>query len=143
MTKAQIQIVKKSWSIFRDIDPQLVGDVFYSRLFLKAPALKKMFPHSMEEQHKKLVDMLSMIVSRLERIDEFTEEIQDLAIRHIKYGVKVWHYELVGDALLWTLEKGMGNDWNNEVREAWFTCYTILADSMINASDRGKIEINT
>lgn len=140
MTKAQIQLVKKSWSIFRDIDPQLVGDVFYSRLFLKAPALKKMFPTSMREQYKKLTDMLSMIVSRLERMDELTGEIKDLAIRHTQYGVKPWHFELVGEALLWTLEKGSGKDWTHELKEAWTTCYTILADSMISAADPERIK---
>jgi len=37
-------------------------------------------------------------------------------------------------ALLWTLDKGLGKDWTKDVEDAWVACYTILADTMINAS---------
>jgi hemoglobin-like flavoprotein len=38
----------------------------------------------------------------------------------------------VGNALLWTLQKGLGDDWNEEVKIAWATCYKMLSDSMLN-----------
>jgi hemoglobin-like flavoprotein len=55
MTNEQIKIVKQSWRIFRSIDPAIVGDLFYSKLFADNPQVKKMFPKNMEEQYKKLV----------------------------------------------------------------------------------------
>jgi nitric oxide dioxygenase len=134
MTEAQMMLVKKTWAMFRNIDPVIVGDVFYSRLFFQEPSLEKMFKSSMTEQYQKLIDMLSTIVARLERMDEISYDIQQLAIRHIKYGVKPAHYEMVGNALLWTLEQGLGNDWNEEVKEAWVKCYTSISSSMIAAT---------
>ena len=43
MTREQILLVKKTWNIFREIDPILVGDVFYSKLFFDMPYLEKLF----------------------------------------------------------------------------------------------------
>jgi len=134
MTDKQIILIKNSWKIFRGIAPGLVGEVFYSRLFMMMPSLKSMFSNSMTDQYKKLTDMLSFVVARLEKLDEVAAPAGELAIRHIQYGVKPDHYKLVGQALLWTLEKGLGKDWNDELKEAWTACYTILADTMIAAA---------
>ena len=135
MTDEQISLVKKSWKIFRDIDPAIVGDVFYSKLFVKAPHVKHLFKNSKEEQSKKLIEMINTIIGRLDRLDELTEDIRQLAIRHVQYGVKPVHYAIVGDTLLWTLQQGLGNDWNNETASAWKACYKILSDTMIQASE--------
>jgi len=116
------------------MDPALVGDVFYSKLFAENPSLRRMFPKQMDEQYKKLINMLSIIVARLDHIDELTADIEAMAQRHAGYGVKPEHYRLVGSALLWVLEHGLGKDWNDDVKEAWQNCYTLLADTMINAT---------
>ena len=65
---------------------------------------------------------------------ELTEDIKQLAIRHVAYGVKITHYKFVGEALLWTLEQGLGKDWNEEVESAWTACYTTLSETMIKAA---------
>ena len=139
MTDEQIILVKKSWKLFRDIDHILVGDTFYSKLFAENPALRKMFPQDMKTQYAKLIDMLSTIVARLDHLDDLTDEIAALARRHVQYGVRPAHYRLVGNALLWTLQQGLGNDWTEEVKEAWTKCYNILADTMIAASSSQHI----
>ena len=134
MTKEQILLVKKTWNIFREIDPVLVGDVFYSKLFFDMPYLERLFHTPKEEQSRKLIEMLSIIVGRLDNLDELTEEIKQLAIRHVQYGVKEQHYKAVGTALLWTLQQGLGKDWDQNVNEAWASCFHILSAAMINAS---------
>ncbi len=133
MTTEQIQAVKKSWRILRNIEPKVVGDLFYTKLFMNHPSLKKMFPKNMDEQYKKLIDTISVIVSRLDKLDEITVEISALAKRHVNYGVQTIHYEWVGNALLWTLEKGLGKDWDKQTEDAWIKCYSILSTTMINA----------
>ena len=133
MTEKQIAVVKGSWKLYRAVSAVLVGDVFYSKLFVDAPQLKPMFNIPREEQSKKLVDMLSLIVARLDRLEELTGEIRQLAIRHHSYGVKPQHYDAVGAALLWTLQQGLGNDWSEEMAEAWTTCYATLSAAMKNA----------
>jgi hemoglobin-like flavoprotein len=44
------------------------------------------------------------------------------------------HYDTVGSALLWTFEKGLGDAFTQEVKEAWTTIYTLLAGAMKEAA---------
>ena len=43
---------------------------------------------------------------------------QGLGKRHVPYGVLPAHYDVVGQALLATLEGGLGAEWNDQVRRA-------------------------
>ena len=131
MTNQQLQLVKQTWKLLREVDPAILGDVFYGRLFSQYPALRSMFKGSMESQYQKFIDMLSMIVARLDRPDTVAAEISQLAQSHAGYGVKPAHYVAVREALLWTLERGLGNDWNDDVQRAWIACYNVLTQSML------------
>lgn len=137
MTANEIQLIKTSWRLFRAVDPVLVGDVFYSRLFIQYPSLKPLFRISKEEQSKKLIDMLNVIVGRFDKLDELRDDIAALAFRHVRYGVKPAHYKAVGEALLWTLQQGLGADWTNEVKAAWEAGYNTLAGAMMMKAPRG------
>ena len=132
MTNQQLVLVKQTWKLLRDVDPAVLGDVFYGMLFKKYPALRALFKGSMENQYEKFVGMLSIIVARLDRPDTVAQEISQLAQRHEGYGVKPEHYEAVGEALLWTLEKGLGIDWNDAVKQAWEACYDSVTQAMLN-----------
>jgi hemoglobin-like flavoprotein len=134
ITPHEISLIKKSWSIFRDIEPSVVADVFYTRLFLENPELRRMFPSSMDEQYKKLIEMLNIVVARLERVDELTGDIAAMARRHKDYGVRPEHYNMVGRALLWTLQRGLNGEWTQEVKSAWINCYATLSGTMISAT---------
>ena len=134
MTKEEIILIKRTWKLFREINPIVVGDTFYSKLFLAHPSVRKMFPKDMNQQYQKLIDMLSTIVGRLDNLEELSSDIAAMAQRHVAYGVKPAQYQKVGEALLWTLEQGLGKDYTPEVKEAWVKCYTTLADAMINAT---------
>ena len=133
MTEHQIKLVKKSWLQFRRIKPALVADTFYSHLFFLHPELRNLFPKDMAEQYEKLISMLNTVVARLEK-KETLQNIAEMGERHKGYGVKTAHYNYVGQSLLWTLEKGLGNDWNDETAEAWRDCYTILSSTMIDGT---------
>lgn len=135
MTKEEIILIKRTWKLFREINPIVVGDTFYSKLFLDNPSVRKMFPKEMNQQYQKLIDMLSTVVGRLDNLEDLSGDIAAMAQRHVAYGVKPAQYRKVGEALLWTLEQGLGKDFTPEVKEAWTKCYTTLADAMINASE--------
>jgi hemoglobin-like flavoprotein len=134
MTGQEITLIRRTWKIFRDIDPSVVGDAFYSRLFTYQPGLRKMFPRDMHDQYLKLMNMLSIVVGRLDKLEVINDELTAMASRHVQYGVRPAHYHIVGKALLWTLEKGLGRDWTPEVEKAWQKCYLILSVTMINAT---------
>lgn len=132
MTKQQLRLVKQSWKLLREVDAAVLGDVFYGRLFLMYPSLRAMFKGSMDNQYQKFVDMLSIIVARLGRPGAVAQEISALAQSHAGYGVQPSHYEAVKEALLWTLEQGLGDDWNTTVQRAWVACYDALTQAMLD-----------
>lgn len=138
MTQQEINIIRKTWKIFRGINPAIVGDAFYSKLFADAPAVRKLFPAEMDAQYKKLTDMLSSIVVHLDDLSVLSEELSAMARRHAGYGVRPGHYKIVGNALLWTLQQGLGADWNATVDDAWRKCYAQLAEKMIMAGEEVK-----
>lgn len=131
MTAEQIVLVKQSWKSLHNINAETIGDLFYSKLFFDNPRLRKMFPESMSAQHHKLINMLTAIVCRLDDLDALSDDIKKMALRHSTYGVKPDHYRLVGNTLLWTLEKALGNEWNEKLKGAWCACYETIAGIMI------------
>ena len=134
LTQAQINLIKSNWRSLRGIEPTLIADIFYTKLFADHPRLRKLFPADLQLQYVKLMDMLNSIVSHLDYIQDMSGEIVAMGKRHIDYGVKPEQYKMVGEALLWTLQKGMGKDWTEESAKAWGTCYTILANMMTKSS---------
>ncbi len=78
--------------------------------------------------------MLDYAVTGLDRLDTIAPTIQDLGKRHVGYGVKEEYYDTVGEALLWTLEQGLGSDFTPEVKDAWAEAYKLLSGVMINAA---------
>ena len=133
MTHHQTLLVKRSWSIFQKIDPVIVADVFYTKLFTDNPSLRPMFPADMSAQYVKLIDMINMIIARLDNPCAFLSEVGEMAKKHTGYGVKPRHYMMVGAALLWTLEKGLGCDWTVDMKEAWTICYGNLSEIILRS----------
>ncbi|MBK8847672.1 MAG: hemoglobin [Bacteroidetes bacterium] len=130
LSEHQIQLIKHSWRHLRNVDPVIIGNVFYAKLFIDAPEVKRMFGNSQEEQSKKLIDMLSLLVARLDNITLLTDDIKQLGQRHVDYGVKDKHYDYVGAALIWTLKLALKNEWNIELENAWIDCYNLIANAM-------------
>ena len=50
-------------------------------------------------------------------------------------------YDSVAAALIWTLERELGADFTAEIREAWTTCYCIVANEMKSAAAEQKVRL--
>jgi hemoglobin-like flavoprotein len=133
MTPQQISLIQASWASVVPIQDTAAG-LFYQRLFALDPAVKPLFKGDMQEQGRKLMKMLGTVVNSLTRLDELVPVAQDMARRHVGYGVQPAHYETVGAALLWTLEQGLGPAFTDETRDAWTTAYGTLAQVMKDAA---------
>ena len=107
---------------------------FYDHLFSLDPALKGMFKEDMSVQSKKLVRMLATLVAGLESLETIVPTLEALAIRHVGYGVRDEHYNVVGQSLLWTLEQQLGEAFTPEVRNAWIATYVLIAETMKTAA---------
>jgi hemoglobin-like flavoprotein len=131
MTPDQIKLVQQSFAKVAPISEQ-AAVIFYDRLFEVAPAVKAMFPADLTEQRKKLMATLAYVVNGLGHLESVLPAASALAMRHVSYGAKAEHYPVVGGALLWTLEKGLGEAWTPDVAAAWTAAYGTLSGFMIS-----------
>jgi hemoglobin-like flavoprotein len=137
MTPDQVQLVQQSFSKVAPISEQ-ASVIFYDRLFEVAPTVRALFPDDMKEQRKKLMATLAVVVNGLSNIETVLPAASALAKRHVNYGARPEHYPVVGGALLFTLEKGLGADWTPELAAAWTAAYGTLSTYMISEAYDGS-----
>jgi hemoglobin-like flavoprotein len=131
VTPEQIKLVQESFSKVAPISEQ-AAVIFYDRLFEVAPTVRTMFPNDMTEQRKKLMTTLAVVVNGLSNLEVVLPAASALAKRHVSYGARPEHYPVVGGALLWALEKGLGEAWTTDVAAAWTAAYGTLSGYMIS-----------
>lgn len=134
MNNDQKLLVQKTFEMVAPI-AEVAAGLFYGRLFEVDPSLKPLFRGDLKDQGKKLMSTLKVAVQSLDRLEALVPVVQALGRRHLAYGVRDEHYDTVGAALLWTLEKGLGDAFTPEVKEAWTTVYGILAKVMKDAAN--------
>ena len=134
MTPEQIFLIQGSWAQVEPI-ADTAARLFYGRLFELAPSVRPLFRGDMDEQGRKLMKMIAVVVQGLPKLERIVPAVQALGRRHAGYGVRAAHYDLVGAALLWTLAQGLGDAFTDDVRDAWAGAYGTLAAVMIAAAE--------
>jgi hemoglobin-like flavoprotein len=129
MTPQEIKLVQDSFEKVRPI-AAAAASLFYQKLFELDPSVAKLFRGDMQEQGRKLMNMIAAGVRGLSNSAALVPVLRDLGARHVRYGVVNKHYVTVGSALIWTLEQGMGRDFTPEVRDAWCAAYELMAGVM-------------
>ena len=129
LTSTEIALVRASFARIVTIQ-EAAADLFYDRLFVIAPKLRELFPADLSQQKRKLMQMIATAVGGLNNLDKLVPAVKALGARHAGYGVTAGDYAVVGEALLWTLEQGLGEEFKPEVRSAWANVYDLLATTM-------------
>ncbi|MCA9957602.1 MAG: hypothetical protein KC413_14960 [Anaerolineales bacterium] len=126
-------LVRETFAQIEPIADQAAA-LFYSRLFTIAPQYRAMFKHNMDEQGMKLMQTIGVAVAHLDKLGDIVPVVQKLGQRHAGYGVQPADYDTVGEALLWTLEQGLGDAFTPQAKQAWTAVYITLADTMKQAA---------
>lgn len=130
---SKVDLVQSSFAKVQPI-ADTAAELFYQRLFELSPSLRPLFKGSMEDQQRKLMSTLAIAVEGLRQPAAIIKAVQELGKRHAGYGVKAEYYEVVGEALLWTLEQGLGEAFTPQVRRAWEEAYKFLSEIMKDAA---------
>ncbi|MBI3437755.1 MAG: hemin receptor [Proteobacteria bacterium] len=133
MNEQQIQLVQETFARARRLGPH-VAATFYAELMTIDPSIRAMFKGDMVVQGEKLMNMLGAVVDGLRAPQSILPTACALAVKHLDYGVEAKHYAMVGTALLRTLKHELGQNFTQEMREAWGAAYQFLADAMIAAA---------
>lgn len=135
ITDEQIQLVQSSF-VKISVDAVTFSSNFYDALFALAPEVRPMFKEDMLEQGDKLIKMLGIIINHLYDLDIINHQIVSLAKRHVSYGVKKQHYNVVGQALLTAIKMQLGNTSSQAILDAWQAIFDNLASQMRLATEQ-------
>jgi hemoglobin-like flavoprotein len=133
VTPRRIQLVQDNFAMILPRRDE-VARSFYDNLFVIDPSLRSMFPADLSDQGRKLMQVLAVVVRSLDNLLPLLPSIDDMARRHVAYGVLDHHYAVVGQALIRTLQDGLGTAFTQEMEEAWREAYGILSSRMITAT---------
>jgi class 3 adenylate cyclase/hemoglobin-like flavoprotein len=136
---SQVDLVQSSFEKVKPIADK-AAELFYNRLFELDPSLRPLFKGDIKEQERKLMATLALAVEGLRQPDKIIGPVQKLGRRHVGYGVKAEYYNIVGEALLWTLAQGLGEEFTTPVRKAWEEAYTFLSEIMKEAAAELELE---
>lgn len=140
MTPKQTRLVQDTW---RQILPsaEIAADRFYSRLFALDPASTTLFQSTdLPAQKAKLLQTLAVSIANLHAIEPLMHDLTELGRRHAHYGVTADDYQAVGAALLWALDKGLGDAWTKEVQGAWAAAYALITKQMIAGTEAARAD---
>jgi hemoglobin-like flavoprotein len=129
MTSEQINLVQAS---FRRVLPlaETAAKLFYERLFELDETLQGLFTSDMLTQGNKLMQFLGLAVVSLNKREQLRPALRTLGARHVAYGVLEQDYDTVGHALMWTLERVLGDAFTPEVAGAWIKIYAMISGEM-------------
>jgi len=108
---------------------------FYEKIFDLDPSAKELFregflsietlPDSFEFMHKHADNLVDAI-----------PEIKKLGLKHKTYRVKPKHYPVGREALVLTLQKYLGDDYSDELGEAWQKVFTFMSEYLVLGARR-------
>ena len=128
-----IALVQESFAKVAPIT-EAAAEIFYADLFATAPEVRPLFKGNMNEQGMKLMATLGIVVKGLDTLDQIVPVAEELAVRHVAYGVEPQHYDSVGASLMRTLKQGLNGDFTPDIEAAWLEAYTTLSDVMKQAA---------
>ncbi|WP_205944632.1 globin family protein [Pelagibius litoralis] len=133
LTSEEAELVRSSFRIVSQESGQAAAR-FYQILFELAPETRSLFLNDMERQGAMLMSKLGLVVAEIQNLEGLIPVLEDLALRHVAYGVKPEDYQLVSTALLQMLAEVLGDDFTPEMKAAWTKAYDDLSETMINSA---------
>jgi nitric oxide dioxygenase len=132
---AQIALVRETFDLVVPI-ADTAAALIYQRIFELAPGARTMFGDDLAAQGRHLMDAIATVVRLLDRPDRLMPVLANLGERHVAYGVEPAHFDVVGQAVLWALEQGLGEAFTPAVHDAWAAAYGAIADGMLAGMQR-------
>jgi hemoglobin-like flavoprotein len=132
VTPEQRWLVQNSWEKVVPMAPH-VAELFFDRLFELDPFLEDLFPSDLSKLGAEWMRALGLAAPRLEEPSSAAPCLAALSRMHVDVGVRPGHYVTMGNALLWTLEQSLAEDFTPRVKEAWGAAYQLISALMIQA----------
>jgi hemoglobin-like flavoprotein len=135
LTADQKRLVRTSFESLEEYSDSVV-QLFYGRLFEIAPQVRPLFRVDITNQSRKLLDMLTTIVSAIDNFEALRPRLEDLGYKHVAYGAKPEHYNALRIALLWAMATALDLEFDKETKAAWGQLLEMVSSAMIAGANR-------
>ncbi|HEY9465267.1 MAG TPA: globin family protein [Vicinamibacterales bacterium] len=116
-------------------------DIFYSRLFTAAPAVRPLFPAGdLQRQKTMLLATLVLLRKSVRNFEAIVPKLRDLGARHVAYGAQPEHYPVVGDILIASMAEIAGSAWTPAYAQAWNEAFAIVTTAMLEGAESAQLE---
>lgn len=139
--------VQNTWKLV-EANLEANGVAFFRNIFRIAPGALQLFSfrdvHNLYETKElkahgvKVLSTVGVAVAGLNDVAKLVPVLTMLGKKHLTYGVLPAHYDVVGQALLETLELGLGEHWTPAAKHAWGTVYGTVAGVMKSAAEEAQ-----
>eukprot|EP00288_Rhodomonas_lens_P013074 CAMPEP_0177693350 /NCGR_PEP_ID=MMETSP0484_2-20121128/2353_1 /TAXON_ID=354590 /ORGANISM="Rhodomonas lens, Strain RHODO" /LENGTH=510 /DNA_ID=CAMNT_0019204155 /DNA_START=71 /DNA_END=1600 /DNA_ORIENTATION=+ len=127
-------LVIMSWDMALDnTNEEELGGMVFDTLIRTAPNFKSIFSRPRQVMAMKFIDMISTIVSFADDPERMKEQVRWLGVRHVKYGAKPHHTQILGQVLINVLEEAVGEEWSSEMEKAWLDLWNTACAAMMEA----------
>lgn len=118
LAAAQKRLIRES---FLKLEPalDLVGQLFYLKLFRLDPALRARFAGDPKTQGRKFMAAVKLGIISLNHEDGLAPTLKLLGVRHRQLGIKLRDYRTMAKALMWTLEQSLEKSFTRKTKDAW------------------------
>lgn len=113
-----------------------ITETFYTRLFSSHPDLKNIFNMANQgkgEQSRALADAVIAYAKHIENVEILAPTVQRIANKHASLGVQPEHYPVVGETLLFAIQKVLELPDGHAALVAWGEAYGALAKIFTDA----------
>ena len=135
LTSRQKRLIKESFESVQEYSTALTK-LFYGRLFELQPGVRSLFKTNLEDQSRKLLDMIVIIVEALDDFDALRPRLVELGQKHVTYGALPEHYDVVRKSLLWALGRALEMGFDAETKAAWNEMLGAVATAMLEGAAR-------
>lgn len=132
----QTRLIRQSLESLEDYSNSLTK-LFYGRLFELAPSTRHLFKVSLEEQSRKLLEMLVTAAEALDDFESLRPRLTELGRKHVAYGAKPEHYDVLRTALLWALAQALEQEFDPDTKAAWEQMLRVISDTMLEGAAQG------
>jgi len=106
-------------------------DIFFDRLSDVHPASRPLFSKSGQRMRQYFLASITMLLSLIEIPEKFNKTLIHLAHVHNKIGVKAIEYGIVGEVLMYTIQKCCGDAYNTQAHQGWAKVLSRILDVIV------------
>jgi NAD(P)H-flavin reductase/hemoglobin-like flavoprotein len=129
------QLIKETFAHVEQ-NSQHAMNYFYSRLFVRHPEIRAMFPLALDEHAQLVFAGLAQLVWAMDSPAALDCQLAQLGRDHRKFGVKAAHCDAFFDALLATVRHFTGHYWSPEAQGAWQAAFRHASRVILAAAAR-------